>query len=235
MISGRIAKVRLAVVFIGSFILSAPFSSAYAHSGHEHVTPYLPPGVKIAKVSLPKGQDPNPNAFSKEKGKVTVAFFFKMEEGVRPNLKAFLTNPQDASLHWEMKEIPAAKVASAKVPIMGDLDTGKGQITGPLVLAPARKMYLITLVVDNRKGKEDQIFYLPAPNPNTDFILSSDTKSEILFKMVPLCLCGSQVYTAPKGGIWYRVIALYLAPDAPTPARVAVMMTIMKAPRALAH
>ncbi len=233
MIKRKMAKVGLAVVFIGGFILSAPFSNVLAHSGHEHVTPFVPPDAKVAKVSLSGNMDPN--AFKKEKGKVTVAFFFKMEEGLRPNLKAFLTNPQDPSLHWEQREIPAAKAASAKIPIMGSLDTGKGQITGPLALDPAKKKYLITLVVDNRKGKEDQNFYLPAPNPNTDFILSSDTKSEILFKMVPMCLCGSQVYTAPKGGIWYRVIALYIAPDAPTPARVSVIMTLMKGPRAKSH
>ncbi len=233
MIKRKMAKVGLAVVFIGGFILSAPFSNVLAHPGHEHVTPFVPPDAKLPKASLSGNTDPN--AFKKEKGKVTVAFFFKMEEGLRPNLKAFLTNPQDPSLHWEQREIPAAKAASAKIPIMGSLDTGKGQITGPLVLDPAKKKYLITLVVDNRKGKEDQNFYLPAPNPNTDFILSSDTKPEILFKMVPMCLCGSQVYTAPKGGIWYRVIALYIAPDAPTPSRVSVIMTLMKGPRAKSH
>ena len=232
MISGRKSKIGFAVVLGGVFV-TVLFTRAFAHSGHEHLTPYLPPDAKVAKVSLSGNTDPN--AFKKEKGKVSVAFFFKMEEGLRLNLKAFLTNPQDPSLHWEQREIPAGKAASAKIPIMGSLDTGKGQITGPLALDPAKKKYLITLVVDNRKGKEDQKFYLPAPNPNTDFLLSSDTKPGILFKMVPMCLCGSQVYTAPKGGIWYRVIALYIAPDAPTPSRVSVLMTLMKAPRAANH
>jgi len=114
MIKRKMAKVGLAVVFIGSFILSAPFSNVLAHSGHEHIIPFVPPDAKVAKVSLSGNTDPN--AFKKEKGKVSVAFFFKMEEGLRLNLKAFLTNPQDPSLHWEQREIPAAKAASAKIP-----------------------------------------------------------------------------------------------------------------------
>ncbi len=230
-------KVRMArIIATVSFIfLGLTFSHVFGHEGHEHVIPYLPPGAKVARVSLPAGQDPSPERLPKEKGKVTVAFFFRMEEGLRLNLKAFLTDPQDPERLWEQRMIPAAEVATANLPIQGSLETGTGLITGPLTLEPARAMRLITLVVDNREGKEEQQFYLPAPNPNVDFLLSSDTDPSVLLQIVPMCLCASSVYTVPKGGLWYRVIALYIAPGAPTPSRASFIMTMMKAPRAAAH
>jgi hypothetical protein len=232
---GNQARMALGVVCFNLLFLLLTFSAAFSHSGHKHLTPYLPAGTRLPKVTLPAGQDPNPEGLPKDKGKVTVAFFFRMENGLRLNLKAFLTNPQDPSLHWEQREIRAEDVTAAKLPIPGSLDDGKGRITGPLMLPPAEKIYLVTLVVDNRTGKEDQRFYVPAPNPNADFLLSSDTKPEVLFKIVPMCLCASQVYTAPKGGIWYRVIGLYIAPGAPTPSRASFIMDLMKAPRAETH
>jgi len=64
MITGRIAKIVLAVVFISGLTLSVLFSSALAHSGHEHVTPFVPPDAKVAKMSLSGSTDPN--AFKKE-------------------------------------------------------------------------------------------------------------------------------------------------------------------------
>ena len=198
------------------------------------MTPYLPSGASLPRVELPPGIDPNPNLLPKEPGKVTLNFLFRAEKGLQVNLKVFMTEPQDRALHWQEKSIQPKEFSTTRIPIKGSLDTGKGLIKGPMMVKPG-VFPLMTLVVDNRKGSDEARFYIPAPNPKVDFLLSSDTDPDVLFKIVPKCLCASTVYTAPKGGIWYRVIGMYIADDAPTPSRATVIMDLMKAPRAAGH
>ena len=220
-------KFAFMFVIVGLLLLTSWRASA-------HVTPYLPPGTSLPRVELPAGVDPNPNLLPKEPGKVTLNFLFRAEEGLRLNFKVFMTDPQDRALHWQERSIQPKQLSTVGIPIKGSLDTGEGLIKGPMVVKPG-VFPLMTLVVDNRKGSDEARFYIPAPNPKVDFLLSSDTDPDVLFKMVPKCLCASTVYTAPKGGIWYRVIGVYIAPDAPTPSRATVIMDLMKAPRAAGH
>ena len=220
-------KFGFMIVFVALLLFASWGASA-------QMTPYLPPGASLPRVELPAGVDPNPNLLPKEAGKVTLNFLFRAEEGLRLNLKVFMTDPQDRRFHWQERSIPPMELATAPIPIKGSLDTGEGLIKGPMVVKPG-VFPLMTLVVDNRKGTDEARFYIPSPNPKVDFLLSSDTDPDVLFKIVPKCLCASTVYTAPKGGIWYRVIGMYIADDAPTPSRATVIMDLMKAPRAAGH
>lgn len=197
------------------------------------MSPYLPPGSSLPGVGLPMGVE-NPNLLPKEPEKVTLNITVRREHGLQLNLKPFLTEPQDRSLHWKMRSVRPEELATTRIPIKGSLDTLEGLAMGPMVLKPGTSR-LITLVVDNRHGEEEQQFYVPSPNPKVDFLLSSDTDPEVLFKVVPQCLCSSSVYTVPTGGIWYRVIRIYVAPDAPVPSRATLIMDLMKAPRAIGH
>lgn len=197
------------------------------------MSPYLPPGTPLPLLRLPMGVT-NPNLLPKEPGKVTLNITVRAESGLRLNLKPFFTDPQDRSLHWQMKSVPPEELATTRIPIKGSLDTLEGLAMGPMAVKPGTSP-LITLVVDNRNGDEAQQFYVPSPNPKVDFLLSSDTDPDILFKVVPQCLCSSSVYTVPKGGIWYRVVRIAVAPDAPTPSRATFIMDLMKAPRAEGH
>lgn len=197
------------------------------------IAPYLPPGSNLPGVGLPMGVE-NPNLLPKQPGKVTLNLTVRAEHGLRLNLKPFFTDPQDRSLHWQMRSVPPEELATARIPIKGSLDTLEGLTMGPMLVEPGTSR-LITLVVDNRHGEEEQQFYVPSPNPKVDFHLSSDTDPDILFKVVPQCFCSSHVYTVPKGGIWYRVVRIAVAPDAPTPSRATFIMDLMKAPRAVGH
>lgn len=197
------------------------------------MTPYLPPGSSLPRVGLPMGVT-DPNLLPKKPGMVTVNITVRAESGLRLNLKPFFTDQQDRTLHWQMRSILPGELATTRIPIKGSLDTLEGLTMGPMVVEPGSS-HLITLVVDNRNGNEEQQFYVPSPNPKIDFLLSSDTDPDILFKVVPQCLCSSSVYTVPKGGIWYRVVRIYVAPDAPTPSRATFIMDLMKAPRAASH
>lgn len=197
------------------------------------MSPYLPPGSPLPILGLPMGVV-NPNLLPKEPGKVTLNITVRAESGLRLNLKPFFTDPQDRSLHWQMRSVSPGELATTPIPIKGSLDTLEGLAMGPMVVKPGTA-HLITMVVDNRHGEEEQRFYVPSPNPKVDFLLSSDTDPDILFKVVPQCLCSSSVYTVPKGGIWYRVVRFYIAPDAPTPSRATFIMDLMKAPRAAGH
>jgi len=194
--------------------------------------PEVPIGAKLPWIQ--PGNTPDPDTFTSVEGAVTAAVFFRMEKGLDLNLKVFLTDPQNPKRIWEMKSITADKLATTKLPVKGSLDTGEGMITGPLVLKPGG-YYLMTLVVDNRKGSRDQQFFVPGPHPKTEFFLSKDTDPSILLKVTPVCLCQSKVYTVPKRGIWYRVIGLYVGKNAPTPSRVVFVMTALKGPRARDH
>lgn len=221
-----------------TMVLSMALVSSATASGGEvpfsgsKLFPEVPIGAKLPRI-LP-GTIPDPETFARVDGSVTVAVFFRMEKGLNLDLKAFLTDPQDPKRLWEMESVTAEKLGTIKLPIKGSLDTGKGMITGPLVLKPGT-FNLFTLVVDNRKGVFDQQFFVPGPHPKTEFFLSKDTDPSVLFKITPVCLCQSKVYTAPKGGIWYRVVGFYVGKDVPTPSRVVFGMTVLKAPRARNH
>ncbi len=221
--------------FMAAALIMVLASSGAAHGGEtpsrskRQVFPEVPIGAKLPWIL--HGTIPDPETFARVGGRVTVAVFFRMEKGLDLNLKGFLTDPQDAKRLWEMQSITPEKLATTKLPIKGSLDTGDGMITEPLVLKPDT-FNMITFVVDNRKGIEDQRFFVPGPHPKTEFFLSKDTDPSVLFKITPVCLCQSKVYTVPKGGIWYRVVGLYIGKDVPTPSRVAFGMTALKGPRA---
>lgn len=208
------------------------FSQESAKGSHGKLFPEVPIGAKLPWIE--PGNTPDPDTFAKVEGSVTTAMFFRMEKGLNLNLKAFLTNPQDPKRIWEMKSVTADKLATTKLPIKGSIDTGEGMITKPLVLKPGG-YYMMTLVVDNRKGDRDQQFFVPGPHPKTEFFLSKDTDPSILLKVTPVCLCQSKVYTVPNRGVWYRVIGIYVGKDAPTPSRVVFGMTALKGPRAKDH
>ncbi|MDT7043678.1 hypothetical protein [Candidatus Nitronereus thalassa] len=219
------------LLFATSFLLAGSFSPA--SSEDLVVRPHVPMGHKLPIILPPKGEAPDPNEFPREEGKVSLQIVFETEKGLDLPIKQFLTSPQDPKMLWQDRSIPAHEVDKVEVPIMGDLDTGKGAITTPVSLPPG--YYFITLVVDNRKGKEDIQFYVPAPNPKDHILLSWDTSSIAMLNVVAKCLCASIVYTAPKGGIWYRVIGININKDIPVPSRMAFVMTAMKGPRALQH
>ena len=197
------------------------------------VRPHIPMGHKLPIIIPPKGEVTDPNDFPREEGKVSLQILFETEKGLDLQIKQFLTKPQSKDMLWEDKSIPPEEVGSAKVPIMGSLDTEEGMIKTPISLPPGQ--YFITLVVDNRKGTEDIKFYVPAPNPKNHILLSWDTSSIAMLNVVAQCLCASVVFTAPKGGIWYRVIGIYIDKEIPLPSRMAFVMTAMKGPRALNH
>lgn len=197
------------------------------------VRPHIPMGHKLPIILPPQGEAPDPNEFPREEGKFTFQIVFQKEKGLNLPIQQFLTSPQDPQMLWKDRSIPPHEVADVKIPIMGNLDTGEGAITTPVSLPPG--YYFITLVVDNRKGTEDIQFYVPAPNPKSHILLSWDTSSIAMLNVVAKCLCASIVYTAPKGGIWYRVIGLNINKDIPVPSRMTFVMTAMKGPRALQH
>lgn len=211
---------------------AAVFGEEIAARSRVKLYPEVPIGAKLPWI-LP-GNTPDPEKFARVEGSVTTAMFFRMEKDLNLNLKVFLTDPQDPKRIWEMRSVTADKLATTKLPIKGSIDSGEGMITEPLILKPGG-YYMMTLVVDNRKGDQEQQFFVPGPNPKTEFFLSNDTDPSVLLKITPVCLCQSKVYTVPKGGIWYRVIGLYVGKDAPTPSRVAFGMTALKAPRARNH
>ena len=197
------------------------------------VRPHVPMGHKLPIINPPKGESPDPNDFPREEGKVSLQILFETEKGLDLQVKQFLTKPQSPDILWEDKSLSAKEVGSATVPIMGNLDTEEGMIKTPVSLPPGQ--YFITLVVDNRKGKKDIQFYVPAPDPKSHILLSWDTSSIAMLNVVAKCLCASVVFTAPKGGIWYRVIGIYIDKEIPLPSRLAFVMTAMKGPRALSH
>ncbi|GJL53013.1 MAG: hypothetical protein NPIRA02_01450 [Nitrospirales bacterium] len=217
------------IMLISLFFGSVPF----AFSEDMVVRPHVPMGHKLPIILPPKGEAPDPNEFPREEGKVSLQIVFQTEKGLDLPIQQFLTSPQDPKMLWQDRSIPLEEVAMAKVPIMGNLDTGKGAITTPVSLPPG--YYFITLVVDNRKGEEDIQFYVPAPNPKSNILLSWDTSSIAMLNVVAKCLCASIVHTAPKGGIWYRVIGININKDIPVPSRMTFVMTAMKGPRALQH
>ena len=221
--------VAVCIMLISLFVGAVPS----AFSEDLVVRPHIPMGHKLPIILPPKGDAPDPNEYPREEGKVSLRIVFEMEKGLDFPIQQFLTSPQDPQMLWEDRSIPADEVDEVKVPIMGDLDTGKGAITGPVSLPPG--YYFITLVVDNRKGKDDIQFYVPAPNPKDHILLSWDTSSIAMLNVVAKCLCASIVYTAPKGGIWYRVIGININKDIPLPSRMTFVMTAMKGPRALNH
>lgn len=197
------------------------------------VRPHIPMGGKLPIILPPMGEAPDPNALPRAEGKVSLQIVFQTEKGLDLPIKQFLTSPQDPKMLWQDRSISSEEVNSVQVPIMGSLETGEGAITAPVSLPPG--YYFITLVVDNRKGKEDIQFYVPAPNPKSNVLLSWDTSSMAMLNVVAKCLCASIVYTAPKGGIWYRVIGININKDIPVPSRMIFVMTAMKGPRALQH
>lgn len=197
------------------------------------VRPHIPMGHKLPIIIPPKGESPDPNDFPREEGKVTLQILFETEKGLDLQVKQFLTKPQSPDMLWEDKSLSPKEVGSATVPIMGSLDTEEGMLKTPVSLPPGQ--YYITLVVDNRKGTEDIKFYVPAPNPKSHILLSWDTSSIAMLNVVAKCLCASVVFTAPKGGIWYRVIGITIDKEIPLPSRLAFVMTAMKGPRALSH
>ncbi len=197
------------------------------------VRPHIPMGHKLPIILPPNGEAPDPNDFPREEGKVTLQILFETEKGLDLQIKQFLTNPQKPDMLWEDKSITSEELDKIKVPIMGSLDTEEGMLKTPLSLPPGQ--YFITLVVDNRKGTEDIKFYVPAPNPKSHILLSWDTSSIAMLNVVAKCLCASVVFTAPKGGIWYRVIGIIIDKSIPLPSRMAFVMTAMKGPRALNH
>ncbi len=204
-----------------------------AFSEDSVVRPHVPMGHKLPIILPPKGEAPDPNEFPREEGKVSLQIVFETEKGLNLPIQQFLTSPQDPKMLWQDGSISSDKVDDVKVPIMGSLDTGEGAIAGPVSLPPG--YYFITLVVDNRKGNKDIQFYVPAPNPKDHILLSWDTSSIAMLNVVAKCLCASIVYTAPKGGIWYRVIGINIDKDIPVPSRMTFVMTAMKGPRALNH
>ncbi|MDR4483958.1 MAG: hypothetical protein R3B95_12215 [Nitrospirales bacterium] len=217
------------MVLMSLLIGSVPF----AFSEDMVVRPHIPMGHKLPIILPPSGETPDPNEFPREEGKFTFQIVFQKEKGLDLPIQQFLTSPQDPKMQWKEQSIPPDEVETVKVPIMGNLDTGEGAITTPVSLPPG--YYFITLVVDNRKGKEDIQFYVPAPNPKSNILLSWDTSSIAMLNVVAKCLCASIVYTAPQGGIWYRVIGLNINKDIPVPSRMTFVMTAMKGPRALKH
>ncbi|HBP87638.1 MAG TPA: hypothetical protein PKK23_14715 [Nitrospirales bacterium] len=221
--------VTIYIVLMGLVIGSGPS----AFSEDLVVRPHIPMGHKLPIILPPKGEAPDPNEFPREEGKVSLQIVFETEKGLNLPIQQFLTSPQDPKMLWQDRSLSPAEVETVKVPIMGDLDSGEGAIAGPVSLPPG--YYFITLVVDNRKGKEDIQFYVPAPNPKDHILLSWDTSSIAMLNVVAKCLCASIVYTAPKGGIWYRVIGININKDIPVPSRMTFVMTAMKGPRALQH
>ena len=217
--------------FATSFLLAGSLTPAFSED--LVVRPHIPMGHKLPIILPPKGEAPDPNEYPREEGKVSLQIVFETEKGLDLPIKQFLTSPQDPKMLWEDRSIASDEVDEVKVPIMGSLDTGEGAITGPVSLPPG--YYFITLVVDNREGKEDIQFYVPAPNPKSHILLSWDTSSIAMLNVVAKCLCASIVYTAPKGGIWYRVIGINIHKDIPLPSRMTFVMTAMKGPRALNH
>lgn len=206
---------------------------ATAFSEDMVVRPHIPMGHKLPIILPPNGEAPDPDDFPRVEGKVSLQILFEKEKGLDLQIKQFLTDPQSPDKLWEDKSLSAEEVASAKVPIMGSLDTEEGMIKTPVSLPPGQ--YFITLVVDNRKGTEDIDFYVPAPNPKSHILLSWDTSSIAMLNVVAKCLCASVVFKAPKGGIWYRVIGITIDKSIPLPSRMAFVMTAMKGPRALNH
>lgn len=221
--------VAVYIVLLGLVVGSVPS----AFSEDLVVRPHIPMGHKLPIILPPKGEAPDPNDFPREEGKVSLQIVFETEKGLDLPIQQFLTSPQDPKMLWQDRSLLPEDVDKVKVPIMGSLDTGEGAITGPVSLPPG--YYFITLVVDNRKGKEDIQFYVPAPNPKSHILLSWDTSSIAMLNVVAKCLCASIVYTAPKGGIWYRVIGININKDIPVPSRMTFVMTAMKGPRALSH
>ncbi|HBP87797.1 MAG TPA: hypothetical protein PKK23_14600 [Nitrospirales bacterium] len=225
-------KTSIVAIFI--LLISLFLGSVHsAFSENLVVRPHVPMGHKLPIILPPQGEAPDPNEFPREEGKFTFQIVFQKEKGLNLPIQQFLTSPQDPKMQWKEQSIPPEEVETVKVPIMGNLDTGEGAITAPVSLPPG--YYFITLVVDNRKGKEDIQFYVPAPNPKSNILLSWDTSSIAMLNVVAKCLCASIVYTAPKGGIWYRVIGLNINKDIPVPSRMTFVMTAMKGPRALKH
>lgn len=216
------------ILFMSLFLGSVPF----AFAEDLVVRPHVPMGHKLP-IILPPGEAPDPNEFPREEGKFTFQIVFQKEKGLELPIQQFLTSPQDPKMQWKEQSIPPDEVGTVQIPIMGNLDTGEGAITTAVSLPPG--YYFITLVVDNRKGQEDIQFYVPAPNPKSHILLSWDTSSIAMLNVVAKCLCASIVYTAPKGGIWYRVIGLKIDKNTPVPSRMTFVMTAMKGPRALNH
>ncbi|GJL61782.1 MAG: hypothetical protein NPIRA04_04360 [Nitrospirales bacterium] len=214
-----------------SFLLAGSLSPAFSED--LVVRPHIPMGHKLPIILPSKGEAPDPNEYPREEGKVSLQIVFETEKGLDLPIKQFLTDPQDPKMLWQDRSIPSDEVADVKVPIMGSLDTGEGAIAGPVSLPPG--YYFITLVVDNRKGDKDIQFFVPAPNPKDHILLSWDTSSIAMLNVVAKCLCASIVYTAPKGGMWYRVIGININKDIPVPSRMTFVMTAMKGPRALNH
>jgi hypothetical protein len=214
-----------------SFFLAGSLTPAFSED--LVVRPHIPMGHKLPIILPPQGEAPDPNEFPREEGKVSLQIVFEKEKGLNLPIQQFLTSPQDPKMLWQDRSLSPAEVETVKVPIMGDLDSGEGAIAGPVSLPPG--YYFITLVVDNRKGKEDLQFYVPAPNPKDHILLSWDTSSIAMLNVVAKCLCASIVYTAPKGGLWYRVIGININKEIPVPSRMTFVMTAMKGPRALNH
>jgi len=220
-----------AIVMMLISLLVVPLPSAFSED--LVVRPHVPMGHKLPIILPPQGGAPDPNDFPREEGKFTFQIVFQTEKGLDLPIQQFLTSPQDPKMLWQDRSISPEEVDTVKVPIMGSLDTGEGAITTPVSLPPG--YYFLTLVVDNRKGKEDIQFYVPAPNPKSNILLSWDTSSIAMLNVVAKCLCASIVYTVPRGGIWYRVIGLNINKSIPLPSRMAFVMTAMKGPRALQH
>ncbi len=150
------------VISWGLMVLPAPvFSEDLV------VRPHIPMGHKLPIIIPPKGEVTDPNDFPRVEGKVSLQILFETEKGLDLQIKQFLTKPQSQNMLWEDKSIPPEKMGSAKVPIMGSLDTEEGMITTPISLPPGQ--YFITLVVDNRKGTEDINFMFPHQIPRVIF------------------------------------------------------------------
>lgn len=223
-------SLRLLVpTLLGASVLMVGTSAAQGTDTADRLVSTLPSGADLPVIE--PYPVPDPNAFARAEDKVTMAMIFRQEAGLDLALKVFPTAPQEPARLWETVSLGEPDLGRQPLPIAGDLEVGKGEMTWPAALDRGA-FVMMTVVVDNRQGELDKRFYVPGPHPGTEFFLAEDTDPAILLHVTPVCLCQSTVYTAPARGLWYRVIGVYVSPDAPTPSRVVFGMTVLRAPRA---
>ena len=219
----------LVPTLLGALVFMVGTSAAQSTDTVDRLDPALPSGADLPVIQ--PYPVPEPDEFPRAENKVTMAMFFRQEAGLALDLKVFPAAPQDPARLWETVSLGKHDLGRQPLPIAGELEFGQGQITWPAALDPGA-FVMMTVVVDNRQGKQEKRFYVPGPHPETEFFLAEDTDPAIVLHVTPVCLCQSTVYTAPAGGLWYRVIGVYVSPDAPTSSRVAFGMTVLRAPRA---
>ena len=219
----------LVSTLLGALVLMVGTSAAQGTDTIDRLDSALPFGADLPIIE--PYPIPDPDAFPRADDKVTMAMIFRREAELAFDLKVFPTAPQDPARLWETVSLGEHDLGRQPLPIAGDLDMGKGEMTWPVALDPGA-FVMMTVVVDNRQGEQDKRFYVPGPHPETEFFLAEDTDPAILLHVTPVCLCQSVVYSAPAGGLWYRVIGVYVSPDAPTPSRAVFGMTVLRAPRA---